>query len=222
MKFSTKRLLIVKANTQVTVMIAVATAITMFSLVASRALLNQQAYQGRVIDRKTKSLNQLKSNVAAVSKLQAAYLEFQNSAKNTIGGDSVGTKDRDGDNTKIILDALPSKYDFPALTSSIEKIFALVPTTKLESITGSDDELNQLKTPASPSLSSVAIPFQISYSGSYLAIQSLLATLQSSIRPMQVNSIEFSGRDSAMKVKITAQTYYQPEKVRSLKTEVIK
>ncbi len=221
MKFSTRRLMIIKSNSQIIFMISAATAITVFSLVASRALTNQMAYQGRVIDEKSKALSQIKNNVASVNKLITAYNELQGSTKNVISGNRDGIGDRDGDNIKIILDALPSKYDFPALTASIEKMFAYPQAPKLESITGLDDEINQLKTSVDSS-APVAIPFQLTFSGKYASIQELLASLQLSIRPISVNSIDISGSESDMKIILTAQTYYQPEKIRNIKTKVIK
>lgn len=220
-KFSTKQLMINKANAQMIIMIAVASVIVVFSLVASKALLSQRTYQSHVITRKEKALKQLKSNVDAVRRLVNSYSDFENSTENAIGGNPVGVGDRDGDNAKIVLDALPSQYDFPALATSLEKLLTS-PNYKIESIVGIDDELNQQKNPETPTPVPVDMPFEISVTGTYAAIQELVATLQKSIRPFQLQAIKLTGKDSELKAEITAKTFYQPEKSLTIKTEEIK
>ena len=119
---SSKRLQIDKANASMVAFLAVAAFIAVFSLVASKALLSQRSYQSRVIAEKKKALTQLKTNNQAATELVAAYKSFVAAPENIIAGSASGSGDRDGDNAKIVLDALPSKYDFPALVTSIEKI----------------------------------------------------------------------------------------------------
>ena len=119
---SAKHLQINKANSNMVIIIAVAAFVVVFSLVASRALLEKSSYQRRVIAAKQKASNQLKANVEASKSLQASYKTFVSNPNNIIGGNPSGSGDNDGDNAKITLDALPSQYDFPALTSSLEKI----------------------------------------------------------------------------------------------------
>src|SRR6185436_19057656 len=98
--------------------------ITVFSLMASRGLLGQRSYQARVINEKGKAVKQLQSNVAATKSLVDSYSNFTSLSSNVLGGNPRGTGDKDGDNGKIVLDSLPSKYDFPALTTSLEKILS--------------------------------------------------------------------------------------------------
>ncbi len=223
MKFSTKRLLVIKANTQVIIIISGAVAIATFSLIASRALLNQQSYQGRVIDKKSKALVQIKKNVDAVTKLKTAYSSFQNETVNVIGGKAVGVGSNDGDNAKIVLDALPSKYDFPAFASSIEKVYYSSPLFKLESFGGgTDDEIGQLGVKISPKVAPVDMNFSMSFSGNHKSILAALDTLQRSIRPIKITALQLGGSDDQMTMSVTAKTYYQPGIVRSTKTEVIK
>ena len=141
---SSKQLLINKANSQMVGITAVAAILVVMSLMGSRGLLAQRAYQARVIGEKEKALKQLKQNSNNVNKLVDAYNDFQKQDTNIIGGVTTGSSDKDGDNAKIILDALPSQYDFPALTSSLEKILT-DPSYKINTITGSDDEIAQVK-----------------------------------------------------------------------------
>ena len=226
MKFSTKQLKINKANTNVIILISIASAVIVFSVVSSRALMTQRAYQGRVIKRKEQARDQLKSNNDSVKKLSASYETFVNQNTNIIGGLKDGKGDRDGDNAKIILDALPSQYDFPALASSLEKILN-INGIKITGINGTDDELNQLKPKAQTGLAqssgtAVLIPFSISVGGSYQNVQLVIDTLQRSIRPIQILDMTLSGSDNDMSLTVNAKTYYQPSKTLTIKTEVIK
>ncbi len=218
---STKHTLIDKANNMMVVVIAVGSFITVFSLVASKALLSQQAYQSRVTAQKEKAVKQLKSNINAVNNLQTAYKAFVETPDNLLGGNPKGQGDKDGDNAKLILDALPSKYDFPALATSLEKILT-GENFKIQSIGGTDEEIQQGGNTASPNPQPVTMPFQVSFTGSYASMGFLLATLEKSIRPIQVQTLDLSGQNGNMQAAISGQTYYQPAKNLSITTKVIK
>ncbi len=216
---SGKRTQINKANTTMVIVVAVASFITMFSLVAAKALWDQRSFQARVITEKEVARNQLEANVAAVDTLVTSYQAFTGTAENVIGGDPAGKGDRDGDNAKIVLDALPSKYDFPALASSLEKVLTSGNYT-IENISGKDDEINQLA--AVGQKEPVEIPFQIGASGNYASIQSLMGSLERSIRPFPVSRISFSGDDAELQVQIEAKTYYLPEKTLNITTKEVR
>lgn len=221
---SSKRLQIDKANTTMMVSIAVASFLVVFSLVASKSLLSQRAYQSRVIAKKEKARDQLKTNIENSQKLVTAYQAFVGGPSNVIGGASDGKSDRDGDNAKIMLDALPSTYDFPALASSIDKLLGQ-DGIKIESITGTDEEVTQQKTAEDATTSggaAVPIPFQATVSGNYQDTQKLFAAIERSIRPIQIQIINISGGNSDMKLALTAQTFYKPAVQLKVSTEEVK
>lgn len=217
---STKRLQIDKANASMVVFLAVAAFVAVFSLIASKALLSQRSYQSRVITEKKKALTQLKANNQAAGQLVNSYKTFISAPENIIGGLPTGSGDRDGDNAKIVLDALPSKYDFPALATSVEKILT-ARNYKIQSITGIDDELNQSKA-SEAAIQPVEIPFEASITGNFDAAQGLLDVFQLSIRPIQIVKIEFSGADTTLNVSVTAKTYYQPQKTVKITLKEVK
>jgi hypothetical protein len=121
-EFSTKRIAISQATKQMVAVVGGAAAITIFCLVASKAVWSQNLYQARVLTAKQKAHKQLVRNIEAFGDLVKSYKTFDGKDTNVISGTKSGAGDNDGSNSKIILDALPSTYDFPALTSSIEKI----------------------------------------------------------------------------------------------------
>lgn len=221
MDLSTKRLQIDKANLTIIIVTSVAAFLTVFSLVACRSLLSQRSYQSKVIAKKEVAKKQLENNIKSSEKLVASYKAFVSTPDNVIGGSSTGQGDRDGDNAKIILDALPSKYDFPALATSLEKLVT-ERNYKIVSITGTDDELTQLTAVETSTPEPVEMPFVINVQGNYDSMQSLVEVFERSIRPFYVTKLSLNGSDSAITLGITAKTFYQPEKSLSIKNEVVK
>jgi hypothetical protein len=218
---STKRALIGKANSTIVIATAVAAFVVVFCAIASKTLISQASYQNRVISTKKKALATLESDLNARDSLVAAYKTFVGTPQNILGGNPDGSGDQDGDNAKIILDALPSKYDFPALTTSLEKLITSQGLS-IDSIAGTDDEVSQSATLASGAPAPVAMPFQIQVNGSYESVKSLISIFERSIRPIQVQKIELTGSEGSMSAVIEAQTFYQPEKTLNIKSEVVK
>lgn len=221
-KISTKRIAISKSNAQMVAVVAVASFITVFCLVATKAVLSQNSYQGRVIAAKEKAHKQLVSNLAAYGTLSARYKIFDSENPNVIGGNLNGTGDNDGSNSKIILDALPDSYNFPALTASVEKILS-DRGMQVSSITGTDDEVNQQANLSSPTPQPVQMPFTFTVSNaSYAQIGQLTDALEHSIRPIQIDTLNLSGSINDMTATFTAHTYYQPAKSLQVTKKVIK
>lgn len=216
---NTKRSLIGKANSTMVVSTAVAAFLVIFCLVASKTLLSQANYQNRIIGAKKDAVKQLKDNLSARDSLVGSYKAFVDTPQNVLSGDPNGTGPQDGDNAKLILDALPSKYDFPALATSLEMIIT-GQNLQILSITGTDQEVEQQQA-AEGTPQAVAMPFEVQVSGSYEGIQGLVKALNNSIRPFQVQNIEVSGNQTSMTAIITAQTFYQPEKTFKVNTEVL-
>jgi Tfp pilus assembly protein PilO len=199
----------------------VAAFILVFTLVAGKSLVSQMNYQNRVIDAKKTALKHLKEDLQARDTLQQSYNSFIAQNPNVLGGDANGTGDKNGDNAKIVLDALPSRYDFPALTTSLEKLIN-DQNLKIMSINGTDEEATQAANATSPNPQPVAMPFQIQVNGSYQSIKDLTDVMLKSIRPFQIQTLELSGDQSNMIARIAAQTYYQPEKDLNITTKVVK
>jgi hypothetical protein len=222
MQISTKRILIDKTNSRIVVYTSVAAFMVVFTLVASNTLIHQATYQNRIISAKKQAVAQLKTNVQSTSNLVTAYKAFVSTPQNVLGGDPNGTGPKDGDNAKVVLDALPSKYDFPALATSLEKLLTSQ-NVQIQSISGTDQEVAQSgNNDSSSSPTPVPMPFQVSVSGNYQSIQNLVSAFSSSIRPFQVQTMLITGNESNMTLTMTAQTYYQPEKVFNVSTKVVK
>jgi Tfp pilus assembly protein PilO len=218
---SIKRVQIDKSQSTMLIVAGVAAFVLAFTLVGGKALIGQITYQNKVISAKKATVQQLRSNVQAVSSLETSYKAFTSTSQNIIGGNPQGNDQRDGDNAKIVLDALPSKYDFPALVSSVEKL-ANDQKLGIESISGSDDEVTQTENASSPDPKPVDMPFQVTVNGSYPATKSLLDAFNRSIRPFQLTKLQLSGGQASMTAKIEAKTFYQPAKNFNITKKVVK
>ncbi len=218
---SAKHIQITKSQTVIVASAAIAAFMLVFSIVASKSLIDQISYNNRVISAKKIAVNQLRTNTETADQLVNSYKAFVGTSQNVLGGNPQGTGPRDGDNSKVILNALPSVYDFPALTTSLEK---LLTSQQLEiaSITGNDDEVAQSANEASPNPEAVEIPFELSGTGTYGAVQSTVDVFGKSIRPFKIETIQLSGGQTSMTLSMTAKTYYQPAKNFNITKKVVK
>lgn len=220
-QFSMKRIAIDKANTSLILVITISIFVVVFSLVASKALYGQMRYQSRVIGEKEATVKLILKNKQEVERLSTSYTEFSSEITNAIGGNPKGAGDRDGENSRIILDALPSQYDYPALITSLNKL-AQTGGFTLTSLTGTDDEVNQATNNSSSSPASIEMPFSLEASIAQTDGVKFLQLFEKSIRPIQISKVSIQGADSSLKVSIQAKTYFQPEKKLNITDEVVK
>jgi hypothetical protein len=216
---SVKRHLIAQSNSTIVAVTSVACFVVVFCLVASASLVNQLSYQNRVKSADNVALSHLKSDIQATQSLEKAYNTFIGGSTNIIGGNPSGNGPQDGTNVKIILDALPSAYDYPAMATSLENILTSQ-NVQIESITGTDQSASQTgQSSASPSPQ--PMPFQVIVEGDYAAIQNVIDAFERSIRPFQIQTMELSGDQDQLNLTITAQTYWQPAQNLNISTEII-
>jgi Tfp pilus assembly protein PilO len=218
---SAKQLMINKANGRMVAITSIASFVVVFCLVASFTLIGQLNYQNKVIGKKKAAYNQLRTDLKNINSLIASYNAFSDTSQNILGANPDGTGPNEGDNGKIVLDSLPSKYDFPALATSLEKLLS-DQGVQIQSITGTDDEVAQAAgTSSAPT--PVEMPFEITVEGDYTSIKNVILAFQRSIRPIKVTSMEVSASgDNSNTLTIDATTYYQPEKSLSIRQEVVK
>lgn len=209
-KLSVKHIQIDKAHLQMVIVISVATVVFVFSAFAVQALFKQISYQNKVIGLRSKANKTLTSNVAAAQALETSYNAFNDSSESVLGNN---TK-----NAKIVLNALPSKYDFPAVVSSVSYL-AKISGVGLSDISGNDEELTAEQQSANPQV--VEIPFSVTVAGSYASVQKFIENVQKSIRPFEVLTTDFRGSDATMSATISMKTFYQPEKQLQLQEEVV-
>jgi hypothetical protein len=219
-QFSTKRLAIDKANATLMLFLGGAAFVVVFCLVASKALLDQRSYQSAVISKKKIALQQLNDDIKAVDELSVSYQKFASSSPNILGGTPSGNRDIDGENARIILDSLPSKYDFPALTSSLEKLLS-TNGFNISSLTGTDEEETRAAEASSGVPQPIEMPFTVEVGTDAANIQRYIQLFERSIRPVQVQKLTIKGQENQLKVTVIAKTFFQPEKKLDIKTEPV-
>lgn len=215
---SIKHLLIDQTNARIVLSVSVSVFVIVFSLVASKTIWSQAAYQNSLIAKKTAAKNQIESNLKIVKQLKPSYEAFVGATTNVIKGNALGSGPQDGDNAKITLDALPNRYNYPALITNLEKIVS-DQGMQIGSIVGVDDAIAQSTNTQNPNPVAVEMPFQIGINGDYTKTQAFIGALERSIRPMRVQIIDISGSKDMLNTNITAVTYYQPSKSFGVRSE---
>lgn len=196
------------------ILISLSTIVTIFSLVSTKTLLSYASYHRHELAAKKAVVKQLEANIATANSLQTQYQTFDSVNPNYIGGKNTtdpNTAPPDGDNARLVLDALPSNYDFPALISSVSKILTNDGIAS-PGIAGSDLSATTSSV-ATTKPSPVAIPLSINGLASYSSAQNLIRDLERSIRPFDVMTLDFGGTNSAIAFSAGLNTYFQPAKV---------
>jgi hypothetical protein len=136
---TSKSLQIDKNQSAILGAVVIATIVSVFCLTSAKVLLNQALYQRRVINARNASAAQIETDIKNADSLTTQYktVFLGSGSQNIIGGLVQGTKSGEGDNGKIVLDALPTTYDFPALLTSMSNLLA-TDGVGTQSIGGSD------------------------------------------------------------------------------------
>lgn len=212
---SKKHLQIDSAQSRMMLVIAVSTVIIVFCLVSAKALLARATYQNRVIDARHAAVKQIEQNINNANTLVTQYNEVFEGASptNIIGGKndpSPSAIPPDGNNGRIVLDALPLSYDFPALLTSVSKILANN-SIGGPSI-GGTDQSSILDSSPSAKPQPTKIDLSISGNGGYHNAQTLIKDFERSIRPFDITKLSLSGSESSLVMSIGLSTHYQPAK----------
>ncbi len=210
-KLSSKHLQIDKSNTKVLIYISLAVVALVFAIVASLSLWKQVQYQNKVLSLRNKAVDQLEKNKKATAQLQAQFVAFDTATESIIGNSDP--------NSKVVLNALPSKYDFPALITSIDNLGQKTPGISLDALGGIDEQLTAQQSSSEPA--PVEVPLSLSGQGSYDAVKQFIKNIERTTRPIKIKTISISGAEGSMKADVVAVTQYQPLKVLEIKKEKV-
>lgn len=214
-----KRQQIESASRTMFVWVAVASVAVSICLVVAQFLIQQLAFNQRIINAKIKASNTLSDNINNAKKLK----EEVDSLVGNQDLASVKTNASDP-NVKSVLDALPTKFDSTALATSLQQAILGRSGVVVESIVVSPDPLSSGTDPAvaAEQAKPAEQPFSVTVSGSYDKIRNMVNDLERTIRPMKIVSINMNGNDADMRVTVEGITYYQPAKSTKVKEEVVK
>ncbi len=214
---SIKHDIIDRDSSKIVAAVAVAVFLVVFCGFAMKTLFSQSLYHNRVIGEKEKTLRQLEQNKEAVRTLAQSYEAFVNESENILGGSPTGTGPIDGNNAKIVLDALPGTYDYPALSSSFEKILR-EGGYSIGQLGGQED--GGIETVATSNVTPLEVPYTFGFRAPVNKTKELLETLERSIRPMSVDMLSIQVSDSAdLSTTVTLHTYFTQPKTFELGSE---
>lgn len=228
-KLTKKSLQIDKNQSAILTAVAAATIVSIFCLTSAKVLLNQALYQRRVINARNSSASQLDKDIADAKTLENQYntVFLGSSGENIIGGTAEtgtqnlgNTTNKNGPNDKIVLDALPTQYDFPALLTSLSNLLT-VDGIGAQSIGGTDQSATFNSDPSyNPQPSSIDLG--ITGTTTYGSVKKLVSDLEHSIRPFDITQMTLTGSDSNLTFNLSVTTYYQPAKTLNLPSKEIK
>lgn len=198
----TKRQLIDKSRSTIFISVIIAAIVVSFSIVTLNFLWSLSGHYNRVIAEKSQASKILEKNVEQVEELQANFNVFE-------AGEV---------KSSTILDALPSKYDYPALATTMESLVTSSGLT-MKSFSGDDQESDAVQEATVPV--PVEVEFNLTVSGDYTDIQKFISDMDRTIRPMKITKIELKGSDDIMKATIHVITYYQPSTSLEVETRTI-
>lgn len=205
---SVKHSIISKSYSNTFVVVGIAVFVVIFCLFASRALIIRSLYLSKVTDEKESSLNTLRANQNNINDLSSSYNAFISRSENVLGGNPAGDGPLDGRNDKITLDSLPDEYDFPALSSSFEKILK-DGGYSIDSIGGTEDVSLALNDESIYQPQPIEIPYSFSFTDSAERTEELLEILERSIRPMYVDQLDIAiGAGGALSATVSLHTYF--------------
>lgn len=216
---SIKHDIISRDSTRIVVAVAITVFLIVFCGFAIKTLFSQSLYHNRVISEKEKTLDRLKQNKDALETLEQSYNAFVSEPENILGGNPNGLGPIDGNNRKIVLDALPGKYDYPALSSSFEKIL-VEGGYNVGSIGGA--EQRNVEQTATANVTPIEIPYKFTFTSTLEETKTLLRTLESSIRPMHVDRLSVQiGGEGILTTSVTLHTFYTQPKTFELGSKEI-
>jgi hypothetical protein len=205
---SVKKNKIEKFSKSIVIFAGLAIFIIIFGLASTNILLTRYAYQQKVINLQKIALANLNEDSKSLNSLTISYEKFISPKTNIIGGPSNKPNvPNGGNNAKIILDALPSSYDFTQFITTLQNLL-LKEGVVVQSITSTDQSSSSNYNNGS---GVNEIPFQFSVSGPYPVIENLISVLQRSTTPIDILSLNITGTQQDLTLNVNGQTYYQPE-----------
>ncbi|MBI4100965.1 type 4a pilus biogenesis protein PilO [Candidatus Microgenomates bacterium] len=168
----------------------VCTVVVALSIVLSRTLLADVRFNNKVIKRKNQVNKTLEQNINSLPELQDNFQDLE----------------KTGPQAGDILKALPVSTNYAGLASEFESMAALSGTQLVTLALESEDTSESTGTVATP----VEVAFRASATGSYQKLQQFLLHIETSGRPVRINSMSFSGSEPTVTVELGLTTYYQP------------
>jgi len=222
-----KRQQISNANRTMFMWVAAVSAVVGIAIVGSVLLYQKAAFNERVLGVKDKTVSTLRNNNKVVPELENKIREM-----NTNKALSEAMAPNQTQPIRVVLDALPSEANSPALGSSLQSKFLNDPALKIESLTvdpviGVESQTANNVEDASSTAPAAAneITFRFSVSADINnanALKDLLQRLERSIRAIDITSLQIEAQSNRLVLSVEGRAFYEPAKTVQLKEETLK
>lgn len=222
-----KRTQIAMANRIMFLWVAGVSVLFGFALVASIFLIQILTYNEKVLSTKNTTISNLKNNIANIKEIESQLRVLDTNQA------LIDSKAQSDDETiQVILDALPSDANSPALGASVQnkllsgidnlRILSLQvdPVMGVESTSGGNTVYDASS--ASP-VSQYVITFRFSVSGDETALKKVLTNIEASIRTIDITSLKIEGKGLGSSIMtVQARAFYEPARVLELTEKTVK
>jgi Tfp pilus assembly protein PilO len=195
-------------STTMMVFAGVAAVILAISIVGTKIVFQDAMFERKVLVRKKAASEQLVKNIKSVDGLRDNLKDLNKTPETS---------------NKQILNVLPSTFDFPQTSATIEGL-ANKNGIEVESISmvGDEDTVVSSGVMTSDSNEVQSMVIGISAKGSYPNIRQFLTDLTNSRRAFGIEVADISGRGAQLSTTINVRAYYKPIVSTDIKKEVIK
>ncbi len=205
-----------KAHHNMFVVVAGAAFLTGFAIVAAVFMFNKILFNNRVLAEKNNTFSVLENNNKNLVSLAEEVRALQ--ANDDLRSVRIG----DGDNLRVVLDALPAIGNSNALGASLKDKILAVPGVTIEtiSVTSTPDETDiplepesdQGLTDGESEITSSPIYFTFKLSGNVADLSQALKNVERSIRPIILDSVtlEVSSTDGQSNLVAVGHSFYEP------------
>jgi len=222
-----KRTQIAKANRTMFMWVAIVSVVVGIASVTSIFLVQKIIFNAKIQTEKNKTIATLKTDNNNIADLEAQVRVLD--TNQALIDSKASPTDQP---VQVILDALPSDANSPALGASLQnKLLAGIPgltleTLQVDPVAGveslSTDTTTVQAAPTSGSSDQSQITFRFSVSGPDTALKKVLTNLELSIRTIDVTSLKIESQGSNQLLTVEARAFYEPVRTVQLTDKVVK
>lgn len=217
-----KRAQIAKANKVMFISVAIASAVLSLSVVCSYFLIQKLVFNEKILSEKQHTISTLYNDNSVVNQL-TNNIRALNSNQSLISNQT----STDDQPIQVVLDALPSSSNSLALGASLQsdKLLLGVSGLNIESLSMNDTSASNSTTETNTSSLSTANSIGFSFTVTAADNKSFydaLVKLESSIRIINIQTIDIQAGSTTNTMTVNGIAYYQPTKTLTLYNKVVK
>ena len=216
-----KRTQISKTNRIMLLWVAGASVVVGVGLVATIYLVQRLVFNEKVLAEKSNTISILEKNNKIVPDLETQIRVLDTNAN--LAKVKANPSDQ---NIQVILDALPSEANSPALGASLQyKLLAGIDGLSIESlqvnpVVGVESDISDGVVEAEGSGEN-EITFQFAVTGNQSALKQVLTNLERSIRAIEITSLRIENQGTKQLMTVQGKAFYEPARTVKLYNKVV-